>query len=88
MDLARIELAFRQCECRVVPLDHRPKTTITIIKKKYFNNMIIQKYTSFIRGVLYKIKNQKTLHNDNTDNLHTSILILLQELHHDIYISR
>ena len=25
VDLARIGLASRQCECRVIPLDHRPK---------------------------------------------------------------
>ena len=25
VDLARIELALRQCECRVVPLDYRPE---------------------------------------------------------------
>ena len=28
MDLARIELASRQCECRVLPLNHRPKTEL------------------------------------------------------------
>gem|GEM_PF-6607104 len=28
VDLGRIELPSRQCECRVMPLDHRPKNKL------------------------------------------------------------
>ena len=42
VDLARIELASRQCECRVLPLDHRPQDLILSDGVKMPRNTTLQ----------------------------------------------
>ena len=40
MDLPRIELGSRQCECRVVPLDHRPFVSLSGCRESVTNNFL------------------------------------------------
>lgn len=47
VDLGRIELPPQQCECRVIPLDHRPNVSSIISYLKILSKILLLFYKNY-----------------------------------------